>query len=54
MIREDGLDSFVELGPKKALYERVQVIADAMGNEIRRYRVENAATLAETKEALGT
>lgn len=53
MIREDGLDSFVELGPKKALFERVQVIADAMGKEITRYRVENAATLSETKEAFG-
>jgi [acyl-carrier-protein] S-malonyltransferase len=53
MIQEDGVDTFVELGPKKALYERVQVIADALGKEIQRYRVEDAATLSETKPALG-
>jgi [acyl-carrier-protein] S-malonyltransferase len=53
MIQADGLTTFVELGPKKALYERVQVIAGAIGKEIIRYRVENTPTLEETKAALG-
>lgn len=53
MIVEDGIDTFVELGPKKALFERVQVIADVLGKEVNRFRVENPSTLSETKQALG-
>lgn len=53
MILEDGIETFVELGPKKALYERVQVIADALGREVKRFRVEDTSTLQEAKQALG-
>ena len=52
MILEDRSDTFIELGPKKALYERVAVIASALGREIHRYRVDDLAGLEETKAAL--
>ena len=52
MMLDDRIDTFVELGPKKALFERAQVIADALGKEVKRFRVETPATLAETKQAL--
>jgi [acyl-carrier-protein] S-malonyltransferase len=52
MILEDEIDTFVELGPKKALQGMVQVIAEGLGKKVRALRVEDLETLNETKAAL--
>jgi [acyl-carrier-protein] S-malonyltransferase len=52
MILKEGVDTFVELGPKKALQGMVQVIAESLGKEVRTLRVEDLETLSETRAAL--
>lgn len=52
MITEDGIDTFVELGPKKALQGMVETISEALGRKVRSLRVENCETLAEARGAL--
>ncbi len=52
MIVEEEVDTFVELGPKKALQGMVQTIAENLGKEVRALHVEDVETLNETKAAL--
>ncbi len=49
---DDGVDTFIEVGPGKALSGFVRNVAKTVDKEIRHFNVENIATLEKTIEAL--